>query len=316
MEIIAQSEMAEIGAIADASDSMLDEARKTAPRAEIVRDLAQMLTMDLDGVVIATPSALHAGQSIEVLERKMAVFCQKPLGRSAKEVREVLAHAKAADRLLGVDLSYRFTDAMRKIREVVQSGEIGDVYAIDLTFHNAYGPDKAWFYDRELSGGGCVMDLGVHLVDLALWIMGFPKVEATTSRLFAQGKPLSAQSMAVEDYAIARLDLSNGATVQLSCSWNLPAGCDAIIGATFYGTRGGASLQNVNGSFYDFKAERFRGTSRQTLSDPPDAWGGRAGVDWVKRLSENRSFDPQAEQLAEVAQAIDAIYGRTSAIKA
>jgi predicted dehydrogenase len=48
------------------------------------------------------------------------------------------------------------------------------VFAVDLVFHNAYGPDKPWFYDPELSGGGCVMDLGVHLVDLALWSLDFP----------------------------------------------------------------------------------------------------------------------------------------------
>jgi hypothetical protein len=65
----------------------------------------------------------------------------------------------AVDRLLAVDLSYRFTEGMSRIRELVAGGELGKVYAVDLVFHNAYGPDKAWFYDPALSGGGCVMDL-------------------------------------------------------------------------------------------------------------------------------------------------------------
>jgi predicted dehydrogenase len=63
----------------------------------------------------------------------------------------------------------------------MRSGELGRVFAVDLVFHNAYGPDKPWFYDPELAGGGCVMDLGVHLVDLALWSLDFPGVTAVTS---------------------------------------------------------------------------------------------------------------------------------------
>jgi len=155
-------------AIADPSPECAAEAAALAPGAEVVGDLDSMLALDLDGVVIATPSALHAEQSIQALERGAAVFCQKPLGRTAAEARAVVDAARAADRLLAVDLSYRFTKGMQRIREGVVSGELGRVYAVDLVFHNAYGPDKPWFYDPALSGGGCVMDLGVHLVDLAL----------------------------------------------------------------------------------------------------------------------------------------------------
>jgi len=79
--------------------------------------------------VIATPSALHAEQSFRALERGAAVFCQKPLGRTAAEARSVVDAARAADRLLAVDLSYRFTDGMRRIREVVRSGELGRLFA-------------------------------------------------------------------------------------------------------------------------------------------------------------------------------------------
>jgi predicted dehydrogenase len=161
-----------------------------------------------------------------------------------------------------------------------------------------------------LSGGGCVIDLGSHLVDLALWTLEFPAVRAATSRLYAGGKPLSATGREVEDYAVARLDVETGASVQLACSWNLPAGCDAVIGATFYGTKGGASLRNVNGSFFDFVAERFQGTTRSTLAEPPDDWGGRAAVDWLRRLAAGARFDPAAERLVALAVALDGIYGR------
>ena len=300
----------EAAAIADPSPEMAAEAQKLAPDAALVSGLEEMLALGLDGVVIATPSALHAEQSIEALQRGAAVFCQKPLGRTAAEAASVVEAARAADRLLSVDLSYRFTEGMHRIAGLVRSGELGRVYAVDLVFHNAYGPDKDWFYDPARSGGGCVMDLGVHLVDLALWTLDFPEVTDLSADLFTGGEPLRTGADVVEDYAVATLNLATGATVRLACSWRLPAGCDAVISAAFYGTEGGAALHNVDGSFYDFTAERYRGTARETLAVPPDAWGGRAAADWARRLAADERFDPAAEHLVDVARTLDRIYGR------
>jgi predicted dehydrogenase len=310
MQAILGTGAAHVAAIADPSPDMGAEAGKLAPDAKLVSTLDDILDAGVDGVVIATPSAMHAEQSIRALERGVAVFCQKPLGRTAAEVRAVVDAARAADRLLCVDLSYRFTSGMHRIREVLGSGELGRIYAVDLVFHNAYGPDKPWFYDPALSGGGCVMDLGVHLVDLALWALGHPGVKDVSGKLFSGGEPLRDPASQVEDYAVATMELETGAVAQLACSWRLQAGCDAVISASFYGTQGGAALRNVNGSFYDFTAERYRGTAREVLAAPPDEWGGRAAADWATRLAAGERFDPAAERLLDVAQVLDRIYGR------
>ena len=296
-------------AVADPSAEMVAEARKLAPDARVVADLDALLALGLDGVVVATPSALHAEQSIQALDAGVAVFCQKPLGRDAAEAARVVDAARRADRLLSVDFSYRYTAGMAAIAPLVQGGALGRVFAVDLTFHNAYGPDKPWFYDRAQSGGGCVMDLGVHLVDLALWALGFPAVDgAVAAQLLAGGKPLSQSSSEVEDFATAQFRLANGTVVRLACSWRLQAGREAVIEAAFYGTGGGAALRNVNGSFYDFTAERFSGTASETLTGGPDEWGGRAGVDWARRLAAGARFDPAADELVRVAEVLDAIY--------
>jgi predicted dehydrogenase len=308
MEAMLATGAVEAAAVADPSDEMAAEALKLAPGAKRVEGLEGLLAQGLEAVVIATPSALHAEQSIAALERGAAVFCQKPLGRTAAEARAVVAAARAADRLLAVDFSYRFTEGMRRIEERVRGGDVGEVYAADLVFHNAYGPDKAWFYDPALAGGGCVMDLGVHLVDLALWIMDFPQVESISSHLLSGGKPLGEGQ--VEDYAVAQIVFEGGRSVRLACSWRLPAGREALISAAFYGTGGGASLTNVGGSFYDFTAELHRGTRAEPLAAPPDDWGGRAAADWARRLAAGERFDPQAERLVDVAALIDRIYGR------
>lgn len=301
----------EVAALCDASNEGIARASEHAPGAVVAARFEDLITMDLDGVVIATPSAQHAQQAIAALDAGLAVFCQKPLGRTTAEARAVVGAARRADRLLDVDFSYRFTQAAQAIRDLIASGDIGEVFACNLTFHNAYGPDKPWFYDVAQSGGGCVMDLGVHLVDLALWMLPHARVEAVESALFAQGARLPFPPDRVEDYARAALRLSTGADAHIACSWNLHAGRDAVIAVEFHGTKGGAAMRNVDGSFYDFTAEHCTRTSARRLCEPPDDWGGRAAVDWAARLSASRGFDPAIEPCVRVAKTLDAIYGRS-----
>ena len=306
---IVRANAAEIIAIADPIEATFPAAAEYASDAIRFTNSKQLFDagLELDGVVIATPSAQHADQCIAALRRGLAVFCQKPLGRNTAEVSEVIDAARSSNRLLGVDLSYRYTKALQQIRRLVRGNQLGEIFAIDLVFHNAYGPQKTWFYDCEQSGGGCLVDLGIHLVDAALWILDRPIVNVS-SRLFHKGQRIDRFEKLCEDYAIARLDLADGATMNLSCSWHLHAGRDAVIEASFYGTKGGAALRNVNGSFYDFVAERFDGTARQLLAEPPDEWFGRAAIEWTRRVALDRTFDPEIERMIEVTSALDSIY--------
>ena len=310
MEAMLATGLVEAAAIADPSAEMRGEAALAAPDAAMVETFEELLTQDLDGLVVASPSALHAQQSIRALEAGLAVFCQKPLGRTEEETRTVVEAARAADALLGVDLSYRFTAGMQAIRAAVQAGELGTVFGADLTFHNAYGPGKPWFFDPRQSGGGCVIDLGVHLVDLALWALDWPDVESVDSHLLHKGAPLADPANEVEDYAVATLRLAGGTVVRLACSWNLPAGTEAVIGAEFYGTGGAAALRNVGGSFYDLSATRMAGTQKWDLAPVDSDWGGRAAAYWARRLASGEGFDPANERLVEVARTLDRIYQR------
>ena len=289
LDAIAASGLAEVAAVADpAVDGAL-------------RSFEELLELPLDGIVIATPTMLHAEQAIAALESGLAVFCQKPLGRDAREARAVVDAARHADRLLAVDLSYRFTAAAQAVGHEVRSGRVGRVLAADLVFHNAHGPGKDWFYSRELAGGGCLVDLGVHLVDLALWMLDFPPADV---RFAAVRTPAGRE---VEELAFAELEAGD-ALVRIACSWNLHAGNDALIEAAFYGTDGGAALRNVEGSFYDLRAERFDRMTAEPLVEPPDDWGGRAALEWARRVAAGERFDPAAEQLVDVAELLDAIY--------
>jgi predicted dehydrogenase len=310
LQAAAASGLAEIALLSDPSQSCIDEAAKLVPQSRTTHSFDDTISdKTIDGVVIATPSALHKEQAVAAFERGKAVFCQKPLGRNLEEVTAVVTAAQKNNLLLGADFSYRYTTAFQKIHSILQSGELGKIFAVDLKFHNAYGPDKPWFYDLAQSGGGCVLDLGIHLIDLMLYALDFPEVHNVSSHLFAKGVSVKGKN-AVEDYANVSMDLSTDATAQLSCSWNLAAGCEAVIEASFFGTKGGAALKNIDGSFYNFEGLRYWGTKTETVAAPPDDWGGKALLRWIQYLTTNNAYTNEAEQFLKSAEVLDKIYGR------
>ena len=226
----------------------------------------------------------------------------------------MLRAGQAADRLLGVDLSYLLTAAMRAIRDEVRKGALGNVFAANLVFHTAYGPQSPWFWDPQLSGGGCLIDLGIHLVDLALWLLDLPAVEQASGRLFRDGRLPAVDE--VEDYAVGSIDLADGTNIRITCSWNAAIGADAEIRATFHGTEAAAEMRNCDGSFYDFTAELLKAGDRETLAEPPDDWGGRAAIEWVEDSAAGKRFRGSTSGLLETAGTIDRLYDRDIAARA
>ena len=321
LDALAEAGAAEIAAVCESAPDRLAQAGEAHPKAARFTDFDGLIEraeeLGLDGIVIATPNALHAPQTLAALERGLAVFCQKPLALDAREARAMVKAAREADRLLGVDYSYRFTDGAQELRRVVQAGELGKIFSLDLVFHNAYGPDKPWCFDPRLAGGGSLMDLGVHLIDLAFWLLDDPEIRRVRGGAFRRGERLSLGRLtpsgetAVDDFASAWLDLQEGDIVgSLAVSWNAHAGRDCVIRAALLGTEGGAEFRNVGGSFYDFELERFNGRSGQVVTRESKDWLGRATLDWARRLAESKRFDPEIERSVRVSEVVDGIYGR------
>jgi predicted dehydrogenase len=307
MEAIIRSGLGIPVLMADSNIALFDDLRKQYPGVEISENLRY--DTELDGIVIATPSALHAVQAVDALNNGLPVFCQKPLAKTLEETEKVVNTAREKNLLLGVDFSYRYTKAFQKLQEVVKGGEIGEVFSAGLSFHNAYGPDKPWAYNPELSGGGCIIDLGIHLVDMLLLLTDFPEAIKAESYLYSKGKSVKDQNT-VEDFALAGIHFSNGISASLNCSWNNSIGQDAVIEVILYGTKGSVSFKNINGSFLDFSAELSKGTWKEILVSPPDDWMGKAAVEWTRRLLSDNSFDNDAYQFVKTAKIIDMIYGR------
>jgi predicted dehydrogenase len=227
-------------------------------RSDLARDIADRYAiawsgerfdalLDADGVeaiVICTPNALHAAQAQAALRAGKDVLVQKPLALSADDAQTTIDLAASLGRLLFVDYSYRFLDTVNVFRASL--GEVGGARSARAVFHNIYGPgaEKAWFFNPALSGGGALVDLGVHLLDLGLWLF-----EPVAARL--DGVDLSGEGP-VESAAALRLVLDD-VPLSVDVSWNAPLAASEIS----FEVRGGDDRrlrwENVDGSFFHFR---------------------------------------------------------------
>jgi len=308
LQALENSGLSENIGIYDPKEETIAQAVQEIPSVNVYSSYDELLEQDVDGIVIATPSALHANQAIKALEAGKAVFCQKPLGRNHKETTDVVRAAQRANRLLGVDYSYRHTQGIKALKHFLEEGSLGKIYKVEAVFHNAYGPDKDWFYDPHLSGGGCLMDLGSHLIDLILYMFNAPSLEVRYANILSAGKPIVNREEQVEDYAEAHIVSSTGVNIRMACSWKMSIGKDADIQFKVYGTNGGLHFHNLNGSFYDFQTDVYRQNSSEILITPPDDWGGRAIQEWAKQLSKDNSFRSANQELIKSASLLEDIY--------
>jgi predicted dehydrogenase len=196
-------------------------------------DMVRLPTVD--AVVICTPNALHVPQAGLALAAGKHVLVQKPLALSYADAEAVIAEAAKRERLLFVDYTYRFLATMDAFRK-----SLGTVRTAKAKFHNIYGPgaEKTWFFDPKLSGGGALMDLGVHLLDLALWLVQPRSVQLVDCWL--DQRPL--------EHA-ARLELRlDDVPFELEVSWNAARPLTEISFEI-----DGVRWENVDGSFFHFR---------------------------------------------------------------
>lgn len=310
LDAVARAGVAQVAALADPDRARLATAAHTCAGATTFSDGDALLeaapALELDGVVLATPNGCHAGQALAALDRGLAVFVQKPLATRAADVERVLAHARSADRALAVDYSYRGLSGARDLRSRIAGGELGEVFLIDGVFHNAYGPDRSWCYDPELGGGGCLLDLGVHLADLALFIAGGGTIRDVGGWIRSL-----ADHPAIDGFASVAFHVEGGPRVRFDTSWHAHTGRDCEFRLTVSGTNGAAEIRNVDGSFYDFELCMRDGRRETIVAREGRAWMDRVVVEWAARLAQGARYDSAVETSLDVARVVDTVYGRS-----
>jgi predicted dehydrogenase len=211
---------------------------------------------DLDIISIATPNALHHPIAVAAVAAGKHVFCEKPLAVTAAEAQEMVNAAKANNRILEVAFNYRRREDIGLARDMVLAGELGRVYHSRVSWKRRAGIPglTSWFTSAKLAGGGAAIDLGPHLVDSLLHILGEPKVVAVSSVMHGElgragyGGMDQAQQMAgsgsfeVEDLCSALLRLEDGSSVALEITWASHAVDDEDISFEILGVDAGVRI--------------------------------------------------------------------------
>ena len=248
----------EIVALAGMEEEKLASLGETYEVPHLYREYQELLARDdLDAVSIAVPNYLHAEIACAAFRKGLHVLCEKPLARTAEEAETIVQAAIEAKRVLQVVFNHRERGDVQTLKRYIDEGQLGRIYYAKAYWMRRNGIPGAgsWFVSKERSGGGPLIDLGVHVLDMALYLLGEPEaltVSASTyNELIQSGRGIDKgasktgnnHSQDVEDLATAFIRLSNGGTLHLETSWATNSSYGDDYGVILYGSEGGAEIK-------------------------------------------------------------------------
>jgi predicted dehydrogenase len=253
----------EVVAVSDLNESLLNEMGDQYKVKRRYLQAEEMLKAEkLDVVSVVTPNKFHRDLTIAAMQSGAHVLCEKPMALSAAEGKEMLEASRKTGKRLMINFSYRFTEQSQALKAQVDSGILGDIYFARTIWHRRRGLPGlgGWFGIKALSGGGPLIDLGVHRLDLALWLMGYPKptwvMGDTYNHLASEIAGKEGKAFDVEDLAAGFIKFENGASMVVEASWAANIAEREQMETRLYGTKGGLIQRNVEET-YKFEAEIF-----------------------------------------------------------
>jgi predicted dehydrogenase len=298
--------------IAESNAAVREKTRQTFGVPHAFADYQELLKLEeLDVVSICTPNMLHQPITLAALERGLHVLCEKPMARSVAEARTMVDAAICSDRLLMLGHNYRFEERSKLLRRWVNEGRLGELYLINCSWLRQRYTSfiTPWFGNRELSGGGPLLDLGVHLLDLSLWLLDFPKVVTVSGAIFAKfGEELGqGNAFTVEDFAKAFIRLEGGATISLEASWACYTEHRDRNEMVLFGDRGGATWNPLR----LFTSEGQHLLQNSIMNPHPLAWKVAIFDQmryWIGCIEEGRQPSPGPTEGLAVVEVLEAIY--------
>jgi predicted dehydrogenase len=244
----AMSEVSGVEIIA-ASDLIKANAERTAERWGIPKtftDYNEMLKMDeLDGVVVCTPTAVHAPPTVAALKAGKPVLCEKPMEASLEAATEMVGTAHKTGKILMIALKLRYTPQVIKAKEIIDAGTLGDIYYAETVADRRRGNPGGSFVRKATAGFGAAADIGVYALDTALYLMGHPKpvaVSGITSNYLSLHNTWNPRlkDTEVEDFACGWVVFDNGARLVFKTCWCM--NMDSLGGTIFLGTKAGLRI--------------------------------------------------------------------------
>jgi len=220
---------------------------------------------DIDCISVCTPNHLHAPVSIAALKRGKHVLVEKPISSTLADGERMIAAAKTAKRVLQVVFNHRERGDVQTLKAIIDQGTLGRIYHAKAWWlrRNGIPGMGSWFTQKEMAGGGPLIDLGVHMLDMALFLMSEPEPMTVSAAVYSElgrvgrggnpnaSKTLVSDTYEVEDLASAFIRLKGNATLLLETSWATYRANGDEFGITLYGTEGGAEIKVINYVQYD-----------------------------------------------------------------
>ena len=283
-------------------------------------DYREMLALpEIDAVSVCTTNFQHCEPVLSALAAGKHVLCEKPLALNAAEGAAMVAAGRAAGRQLQVGYNLRFGSGAQAVRRFVDDGKLGQVYYARAQALRRRGiPSHGHFTDKSKQGGGPLIDIGAHVLDLSLWLMSFPKpvsVSGQTQAKFGHRAGViglrgqwDPSRFTVEDFGVGLVRFENGATLVLESSFAANIAEDQFQ-ATLMGTEGGAfidMIQDANTRFFREESGTLTDTSPVFL---PQVHTHDVEIRaFVQALLDNTPVPVPGEQALVVTQILDALY--------
>ncbi len=249
---------AELVAVVDVREDAAQETARAYGIPHAFGDHRKMLkAVEVDCVSVCVPNKFHAPLVVDCLNSGVHVLSEKPLARTAREGQRMIEAAERAGKTLMVQFNNRFRPESQLLKRYIDEGVLGDIYFARCGWirRNGIPGWGGWFTNTDMAGGGPLIDLAVHMLDLTMWFMGNPEPEtvlASTYSVFGPkmealgpwGTPNPKGTFDVEDMAVAMIRFANGATIALEASWASRCKREWVY-STLMGTAAGASLERV-----------------------------------------------------------------------
>ncbi len=270
---------AQIVALSDVNIEAAEQvkAQYNVDGARISGDYRDLLSDDdIDAVSICTPNFLHAPMAIDALDAGKHVLLEKPLAHTLADGERLAAKvAERPNQAFMIAFNNRYRPDSAVLKQEIEGGTLGRIYyaktgwlrgAAEFTL-------RGWFTQRERSGGGPLIDLGVHMLDLTLWFMGNPRPVSVSGSVYSEFNQFlrehTGTDVDVEDLATAFIKLDNGATVVLDVSWLSHIEESNLVYAQLFGSKGGAKLERGGGEDLRIFTTAGSGAGRTTMVNAP-----------------------------------------------
>lgn len=316
----------DIAAICDPDYERAKEVAELFGIRSVFRTHEELLrNVHVDAVTIAAPNSVHADMAIEALEMGKHVLTEKPVAIKVEQGEQLVRAAEEAGKVLAVNMRYRSSSNMTFIRNAFREGRLGTVrYAKARWLRRGGGPGiGTWFRQREFSGGGVMMDIGVHMLDVLMWMLGFPKVTAVRGEIQTL-QPSDKRGLGgwgivrdedetsdVEDFAALHLRLEDGGLITVEVSWSLYGHEEMRV--QLFGDQGGADhFTDLYGGVSPVRIYRDEGGVPAQIiprvTRPPGSEWERGITNFVSALRGEADLLCSGKEGFEILKLIDAAY--------